>query len=91
MPTKLELLDCPNIHCISSEESRQLLIALTTCDILVFSHRSIQAVIEYWWDSARPAFVKWLLLPFFGYLVTFQVFLYLLFNDDLLENETAEY
>ena len=91
VPTKLELLDCPNIHCISSEESRQLLIALTTCDILVFSHRSIQAVIEYWWDSARPAFVKWLLLPFFGYLVTFQVFLYRLFNDDLLENETAEY
>ena len=41
VPTTLQLLDCPNIHCCSSEEARSLLLSLATCDIMIFSHRSI--------------------------------------------------
>ena len=54
---------------------------------MIFSHHSIQALIEYKWEVAKPAIIKWLLLPFLGYLVTFQLYLQYLFTNRLVTME----
>jgi hypothetical protein len=79
VPTKLQLLDCPDIHTMSNEESNKLLLSLSLCDVMIFSNKSIQAIIEYKWEQAKPAIVKWLLIPFVCYLITFQVYVEFLF------------
>ena len=41
VPVKMKLLDCPNLHAFSKEDTQKLMLALANCDISIFSHRSI--------------------------------------------------
>ena len=74
------MLDCPNLHCFSKEDTQKLLLALSKCEISIFSHKSIQALIEYNWESTKCVIIGWLFLPFLGYLVTYMIFLEILFR-----------
>ena len=55
-------------------------MALLKCGSDIFQYRSIQAIIEYKWEIAEPVIIKWLCMPFLGYLIVFQAYLEILFN-----------
>lgn len=87
IPVKMKMLDCPNIHCFSEEDTQKLLLSLSRCDISIFSHPSIQALIEYNWESTKCVIIVWLFLPFMGYLVTYMIFLEILFRTESVDSE----
>ena len=84
----MTILDCPNLHAFSKEDTQKLLLALANCDISIFSHRSIQALIEYSWESTSCAIIGWLFVPFVGYLITYMIFLEILFSQKSDNPET---
>ena len=81
MPVQMKILDCPNLHAFSKEDTQKLLLALCNCDISIFSHRSIQSLIEYSYENAQRVIIMWLFLPFVGYLITYMIFLEILFSS----------
>ena len=83
----MKIMDSPNLHSFSKEDTQKLLLALTNCDISIYSHRSIQALIEYSWESTKCVIIGLLFLPFVGYIITYMVFLEFLFHQ---ETEDAE-
>ena len=85
----MKMLDCPNLHTFSKEETQSLLLALSNCDITVFSHRAIQCLIEYNWESTQGAIIGWLFVPFMAYMITYLIFLEILFMQDQ-EDDTSE-
>ena len=87
----MKLLDCPNLHAFSKEDTQKLMLALANCDISIFSHKSIQALIEYSWESTSCAIVGWLFVPFIGYLITYMIFLEILFSTESSGGEMKSY
>lgn len=87
IPVKMKMLDSPNIHCFSKETTQKLLLSLSRCDISIFSHKSIQALIEYNWESTKCVIIGWLFMPFIGYLVTYMIFLEILFRKESGDSE----
>ena len=87
VPVKMKMLDCPNLHAFSKEDTQKFLLALANCDISIFSHRSIQALIEYSWESTSCAIIGWLFVPFLGYLITYMIFLEILFSAESANDE----
>jgi len=55
-------------------------LRLVNCDISIFANRSVQAIVEYHWETVYPILIKRLLVPFLCYLIVFQVYLEVLFN-----------
>ena len=86
VPVHMKVLDCPNLHQLSGQDLQKLLLSMTRSDIAIFSHKSIQALIEYTWERTRCVIVGWLFLPFLGYLVTYMIFLEILFSTDPAED-----
>ena len=58
-------------------------MSLSNCDISIFANKSIQALLEYSWESTRNAIFAWLFLPFMGYFIMYMVFLELLFAHEI--------
>jgi hypothetical protein len=56
-------------------------LALLNSSIEIFSYRSVQAIIDYKFEIAKPQIQTKLLLPFLGYLLTFTFFFEITFND----------
>ena len=63
---------------------------MSRCDISIFSHKSIQALIEYSWESTKYVITYGLALPFAGYVILYMVFLEILFAQET-ENEEYEH
>ena len=80
VPVMMKILDSPNLHSFSKEDTQKLLLALTNCDISIFSHKSIQALIEYNWESTRCVIIGYLFVPFLVYCITYMIFLEILFS-----------
>jgi hypothetical protein len=78
----MNMLDCPNLHAFIKEDTQAMLLSLSRCDIMIFSHKSIQALIEYHWESTKCVIIGYLFLPFGCYLITYMVFLEILFTQD---------
>jgi hypothetical protein len=56
-------------------------MTLIESDISIFGFKSIQRLIDYKWEIAYPHVVKWCLIPFTCYLVSFEFYLSILFNS----------
>lgn len=80
VPVKMSILDCPNLHTFSKKETQKLFLAMSRCDISIFSNKSIQALIEYSWESTKYVITYGLALPFAGYVILYMVFLEILFS-----------
>lgn len=55
---------------------------MSRCDICIFSNKSIQALIEYSWESTKYVITYGLALPFAGYVILYMVFLEILFSQE---------
>ena len=84
----MKILDCPNFHSFCKEDTKKLFSALSKCDISIFSHRSVQALIEYSWESTRLVFIGFIFLPFLGYVATYMVFLETMFKNKDVDEES---
>jgi hypothetical protein len=69
---KAEFLDIVGVHTYSDEVAVKFFDALAESkDLTLFSHRSVQAIIEFKWSLVREFTIKVLLIPFCIYLAVF--------------------
>jgi hypothetical protein len=69
---KAEFLDVVGVHTYTEDVGAEFFNALTeTPDSTLFSHRSVQAIIDFKWPLAREFTIKVLFIPFCIYLAVF--------------------
>ena len=69
---KAEFLDIVGVHTYTDDVAVKFFDALAeTSDLSLFSHRSVQAIIEFKWPLVREFTIKVLFIPFCIYLAVF--------------------
>ena len=69
---KVEFLDVVGVHTYTEDVGAEFFDGLAeTSDASLFSHRSVQAIIDFKWPLAREYTIKVLFIPFCIYLSVF--------------------
>ena len=86
------MIDVPAIHSYQEEVGDEFFEALANSKkIDIFTHKSIQAMIDYRWALAKEYTIKILFVPFLLYLLTFLAYSNLLDGDFDVHNNPFKY
>ncbi|CDW91027.1 wd-40 repeat protein [Stylonychia lemnae] len=75
IPTKVMVLDIPNVINQSQNKDLNIFTALRTTEQMeIFESEAVRAIIEYAWPITRKAIIKWMMIPSMVFLVFFMFY-----------------